>query len=145
MSTLNQTVKKLKSFDVEKGLLIILKKESNFITDLNTDQLGQDGIDSLGKSLGEYRPFTIDKKRNKSGLSGITSHVTLFDEGDFHRSFFVDASSFPVEIDARDPKRDELGDKYGEDIIGLTDESQSELNEVILPDVQELYRKGLGI
>jgi len=146
LSTLVNTAKKVKTIHIEKTVLEIVKKESNFVTDLNTDdQLGLQGIDSLGKSLGTYRPFTIEKKQGQSGFAGVTDHVTLFDVGDFHKSFFVKSNSFPIVIDAKDSKRDELADKYGEDIFGLTERSKTELNDVVIPQLQNLIKNKLGI
>ena len=146
MATLAKQLKSLKNFDLERAMLQVVKDNDNIVLDLNTDsQLGEKGIDSKGNLLpGPYAPFTIDSKRGLSGFAGVTDHVTLFQEGDFHDGFFIHATSFPIEIDSSDSKTGQLKSEWG-DIFGLTDESQSELNAHILPDVQDAYRKGLGI
>lgn len=147
MSTLSETVKKINSFNFEKSILNVVKDNDNVLIDLNTDsQLGEKGVDSTGSALpGPYAPFTIASKQGKSGFAGITSHVTLFGEGDFHGKFFVDASKFPIIINSSDSKRNDLVSEWGEDVFGLTDESQSEFNDQILDDVQDANRKGIGI
>ena len=146
MATLTQSIKKLKSFDFEKAILKVVKDNDNVAIDLNTDsQLGEKGIDSKGNLLpGPYAPFTIDSKRGLSGFAGVTSHITLFGEGNFHESFSMNANSFPVIIKASDSKRNELINEWG-DVEGLTPESQSEFNEQILDDIQSTLKKGIGI
>ena len=148
MSTLSQTVKKLNSFDFEKSLLKLYgsSKISKIILDLNTDeQLGKKGILSTGDSLPDYSPNTLPFKQGKSGFAGITSHMTLFGEGDFHESFILDASSFPLFIEATDPKTNDLALRYGENIFGLTKESIQELKEQSIDEIQADNRKGIGI
>lgn len=129
---------------MEKALLKVVKDNQEIALDLNTDsQLFDKGIDANGNLLpGPYAPFTIDIK----GLKGQpTDRITLKDSGDFHESFFMSATKFPIVIDATDSKRNELVGEWGEDIFGLTDESQSSLNEDILPDLQTANKKGIGI
>lgn len=147
MSTLAQSLKKVKGFDFEKELLKVAKGNDNIALDLNTDsQLGDQGIDSKGNLLpGPYAPFTVDSKRGLGGFGGVTDHVTLYQTGDFHEGFFMDASSFPMTISSKDSKTSELESQWGNDIFGLNDESQSEFNEHILPDVQDSLKKGIGI
>ena len=148
MSTLSETVKRLNKFDFEKALLKVYgsTKITNIILDLNTDeQLGKKGIDSKGNSLPDYSPNTLPFKQGKSGFAGITSHMTLFGEGDFHESFILDASSFPLFIEATDPKTNDLAFRYGEDIFGLTKESIQELKEQTIDEIQAANRKDIGI
>jgi hypothetical protein len=144
MSTLEQSVKKVKSFDFEKAILKVVKDNDNTAIDLNTDsQLFDKGIDSTGSLLpGPYAPMTIGIK---SILGQPTDRITLRDTGDFHDGFFMDASKFPLVIDSSDSKTSELKSEWGEDIFGLTDESQTEFNEQILPDIQDSLKKGIGV
>ena len=146
MSTLSQTVKKLKSFDFEKALLKVYKDNETILLDLNTDdQLGIKGILSTGDSLPDYRPFTIASKQGKSGFAGITEHMTLFGEGDFHKGFTLDATKFPLFIDSKDSKTNDLVNRYTENIFGLTKESIQELKEQLIDEIQAANRKGIGI
>ena len=146
MSTLSQTVKKLKSFDFEKALLKVYKDNETILLDLNTDdQLGIKGILSTGDSLPDYRPFTIASKQGKSGFAGITEHMTLFGEGEFHEGFTLDATKFPLFIDSKDSKTNDLVNRYTEDIFGLTKESIQELKEQLIDEIQAANRKGIGI
>jgi hypothetical protein len=147
MATLEKSVNNLKSFNFDREFLKVIKDKEEIVLDLNTDsQLGEKGIDSTGSSLpGPYRPFTIESKRGRSGFAGITSHITLFQEGNFHNSFFLKAGKFPIEIDASDPKKAKLVKDWGKDIFGLTEESKDELVDHILDPVQDMLRAKFGI
>lgn len=146
MSTLDQTVKKLSSFDFEKVLLKVYKDNETIILDLNTDeQLSKKGILSTGASLPGYKPFTIASKQGKSGFAGITSHMTLFGEGDFQGAFILDAKRFPLIIFSTDSKAGDLETRYTEDVYGLTKDSIQELKEQSIDEIQAENRKGIGI
>ena len=115
------------------------KEVKDEIIKMNTnDQLYELGIDSKGKSLGEYSPITIIYKRSRGERF---DHVTLFDEGDFYESFTVKVNNKGFEIDADDVKSSDtaLFDVYGEDVLGLTDENMKYLREIVL----ERYKKYL--
>jgi hypothetical protein len=142
--SLRSLINRLKKFDTEKELLSVVKQNELVLTDLNTqDQLFQKGINSKGTSLpGPYAPFTIEYKRFRGQP---TDRITLRDSGDFYEGFFVNATKFPIEIDSRDSKRNDLVQEWGVDIFGLTDSSQSEFNKHILPDVQKAFRKVIGL
>ncbi len=106
------------------------------ILDLNReDQLFDKGIDSLGISLesigGAYSPVTVQIKRSKGQP---TDRVTLKDTGDFYETFRIKVGPTFFDIDA-DPKKDEtdLFVEWGEDILGLTDESLEILQDILLP------------
>lgn len=141
---IQELAKRLQKFDLEKELANLVRRTDNEIIDLNTDaQLFDKGIDSTGQSLpGTYAPFTIEIK---SALGQPTDRITLKDTGDFHDSFFLKGSGFPFEVDASDSKRNELVSEWGEDIFGLTEENQSSWNDDHLEDVQNIFKKALGI
>lgn len=92
-------------------------------------------MDSFGKGLGDYAPFTVEDKIKKGQ---IHDHITLSDTWEFYESFII--SLFPeyFEISA-DPIKNgsNLFDDFGKDIIGLTEESLQKLREIILPLLQQ--------
>lgn len=108
-----------------------------FIIDANTEeQLYEKGINRLGISIMDYRPYTpltISIKREKGQP---TNRVTLRDEGDFQSSFYLEVGDNQFEIKASDWKTDSLIRKYGREILGLTDENISILiRDYIYPDL----------
>lgn len=95
------------------------------------NQLFEEGIDSRGFLLdnsynhrtgpGEYSPYTIEEKRNRTGMGGRYDHITLFGMGAFYASGRVeyDPDSFDILANA-DKGDDNLFDMFGRDILGLT-------------------------
>lgn len=112
------------------------------IITLNTiDQLFDEGIDSKGVSLGIYSDFTKAKKKH-DGLPW--NRVTLFQDGDFYRSFVVIVTISGWDIEAEDDKGDKaLFEVYGEDVKGLTPENIEKLKEFVIPIVQDYVYKQL--
>jgi hypothetical protein len=101
-----------------------------------TSQLFDQGIDSNGNSLGQYALSTIAIKQ-KQGLP--TDRITLFDTGAFYDSFRVRVGNGEFTITADPVKEDgNLFDDFGEDIVGLTEESRNELVKFITPEVQRI-------
>ena len=119
-----------------------------FIIELNTrGQLFDKREDSLGNLLPVYSKLTevITGGAKKAGES-----FTLFDTGEFYESFFIQVdSNGDFDIKADTLKADEgivtdLLDIASPFIIGLTNESKSELAAFITPIIQTLARKTLA-
>ena len=104
------------------------------IIKLNTiDQLFDKGIDSLNKTLGKYSNVTIGIKKSKGQK---TSNITLKDTGDFYKTFRVDVTKTEIKIFANPLKdQDNLFDKYGANIVGLTEENRLLISEMILQNI----------
>jgi hypothetical protein len=108
------------------------KEVQDEIIRMNTqDQLFEQGIDSLGRSLGDYSPFTVQIKKSKRQR---VDHITLYDEGDFYNSFTVRVNKQYFEIDADDSSKYDvpLFQVYGVDVLGLTEESMTYLKKMII-------------
>lgn len=120
---------KLQNQDKVFKLVLNNSRIKNMIIQLNTKgQLGK-GINSQGQSLasigGGYHPITISIKRSKGQP---TDKVTLKDTGDFYDTFSVDVREGEIVITANTIKdNDDLIDRWGSDIIGLTDENLDKL------------------
>ena len=104
------------------------KEFQTWILDLiRDDQLMEKGVDETGKIIGTYS-WATQNIYNSSKIEG--EHYTLFDTGDFYKSMVILLGTNYFEIDA-DPIKENanLFTKYGEGIIGLTDESLEKLRE----------------
>ena len=92
---------------------------------IRDDQLTEKGVDEEGQIIGYYTRYTeeLTNGRKKAG-----DHYTLFDTGDFYKSMLILLGTNYFEIDA-DPIKENtnLFTKYGEGIIGLTEESLEKL------------------
>lgn len=121
------------NLDEDELLRSILDREDirEFIIFLNTEkQLFEKGINSLGGSLGIYTQFTIEEKKKKGQPF---DRVTLRDTGEFHESWEITVTQqADLIFDADDEKQDtSLFEKYGIDILGLTEESLEVLIDVV--------------
>lgn len=151
MSTLfGDMAKRVEAFDPNREAIIAAVPAKAEIIDYNVeDQLYERGIGSKGKSIGDYQPYTKERKQIKSSLGigdGRIDHVTLRDEGDFQRSFDVKFKEYEFEIVATDDKTEKLQQNWGDDILGLTDENlQRVKDDYIRPGMQQAFRNKILI
>lgn len=115
------------------------------MVDMNREQMYDFGIDSQGKTLGEYAPVTITHWKplaQKDGRDGRSDHVTLKDTGDFYDSIRIKNQREEIRItgDMEKPNRD-LQVIYPW-ALGLTRENLSKVAGWILPDFRtKVYQK----
>lgn len=146
MDILKQVANNVIDLDINRIVIGILsiKSVQDFIIKLNTQsQLFEKGEDSLGVKLedigGGYSIFTIEEKKKKGQP---TDRVTLFDEGDFYDSFSVKLGPDLFEIEADTIKEgDDLQDRWGDDILGLSDESKDVLFKIIKDEIIQVTRE----
>jgi len=110
---------------------------------IQQDQLIDEGINKFGKIIGCYSYATelISNGKKKQG-----DHYNLFDTGAFFRSFVVIVGIDAIKIDANAQKgEDNLFKKFGNKIIGLTDENFTKLKELVKKSYISYARKVLQI
>jgi hypothetical protein len=118
----------LRAIPAEAILVRITDENKATIEDKNVMQL-QAGQDSNGDAITPaYSEFT---KRYKQSVSQPTDRVTLRDTGAFYQGITVNPMSTGFEIINKDSKWGMLTDKYGEDIIGLSEQSVEQLREEV--------------
>ncbi len=137
---------RIKSLTVNE-LIKVLSEDKSFIDliiGLNTQkQLFDKGIDSTGRSLESIGGlYSFETVKIKNELGQPTDRVTLKDTGDFYESFRVFFRDGNLVITADTIKdTDNLIDRWGADILGLTGESLSVLREkaksIIIPYVRK--------
>jgi hypothetical protein len=139
---LSDLVVNSKALDINKALQISLSRDDikQFIINMNTDeQLFDDGIDSTGRELssigGDYAPSTILRKIDDDLPF---DHITLYQTGDFYKTFTVHVGkdSFTIEADTMKDGQD-LQDSWGDNILGLTDDNIRYLILELLPLIRE--------
>jgi hypothetical protein len=112
------------------------------------DQLFLGGLNSDGEIVGTYANRTEALTASESfTFNGLTKRKIagdayfFYDSGGFLRSFSVSIKKDGFTIKANDEIDDEffgsLTEKYGKNLIGLTDESKTELGVKILPMVRK--------
>lgn len=108
---------------------------------IQEDQL-QQGIDEDGDIIGLYSDFT--ESLNPEKIAGTP--YTLDDTGDFYRSMYVVVLKDSIIIEANPTKgNDNLFFKYGDGIIGLTEESMGKLQEEIRKKYIQFVKDALEI
>ncbi|OJW78439.1 hypothetical protein [Spirosoma sp. 48-14] len=120
----------------------VIAANAVLIADLNRKQLAA-GIRADNSAISPYyRPDTVQIKRDKGQR---TDRVTLHDTGDFYESIFTAVFDQAFDLEATDPKTEELKAKYGDDILGLTPENRAVLIEVIKPQFIDLLKKEIAL
>jgi hypothetical protein len=112
---------------------------------IQNEQLRKEGIDEDGDVIGWYSQLT---EILSGGRKKFNTHYTLEDTGEFFRQMFVItlADSLVIDSDGADKDNgDNLFDKYGEGIIGLTDENMDKLVAVLREKYYQNTREVLGI
>ena len=125
--------KRIKQINIERAIKESIEAHSNEIADLNTEQLNK-GLKADGGTTGDYANI---------GYKGRLRPVDLYDTGDFHKSIHAKAFKKAFEIVATDEKTDKLQDRYGDDILGLTDQNVTEAGQIIKETLTNKVRKQL--
>ena len=140
--TLHELQRRLNNFDIRQEVVETIEETADTIADFNRKQLFA-GIRSTGSEIKPaYAPVTVLIKDQKGQP---TDRVTLKDIGDFYDSIDVDVNSQTYELVATDAKADQLMDKYGNRILGLTKESRSEyVNYTFFPALKDRITRKIG-
>lgn len=125
--------KRIKDIPFEKILRELLEERKIQIVDLNTLQL-EKGLRADGVDLGVYKQFAY-KQRFRP--------VDLKDTGDFHKSIQAKINSHSLEITSSDRKTDMLQDKYGDEILGLSEEAKQYIIDDIRQEFINMVRKSI--
>lgn len=102
---------------------IIRDKEDVIVSAITNDQLYRRGINGKGIKIMSYRPYTARTVEEKILKGQPTSRVTLRDTGAFYESMHVVFDSEGFYIEAIDDKTPYLIEKYGGEILRLTDKN----------------------
>lgn len=139
----DKVVKKLNNIDMSLIALEAFKDNKEIAFDMNTEeQLFGQGVDSFGRSLGDYAPLTVIL-RSEAGLP--VDRITLKVTGDFYDGWEGDFNSWPVMFTSSDPKTGELLFMFGSDIFGLTDQNLKKLiDEQILESINDKFKSRLS-
>lgn len=149
MGILNDLLKRVNTFNegLTGGSYIaqIIEEHDYEIIDMNTqNQLYEQGITATGVSIMDYAPYSDVTIEIKQAKGDPYDRVTLRDEGDFHRSFYLQIDNEKFTFDAEDWKTRDLLKLYGDEIMGLTQHNIEELEKgIILPLLMEYARKDL--
>ena len=134
--------------DLKNGKLIskVIIDNEDIIVYLNAqEQLYEKGINALGVHISDYMPYKPLTIRIKKMKGQPTDRVTLRDEGDFEKSFYLSVNNKEFEIKASDWKAEDLVKKYGKDILGLSEDNKNELvKSYIIPAILEQLKDAIN-
>ena len=123
--------KKRKVLDKNKALRFAFEKPfvKTFTIELNLGQL-QNNEDSNERSLGQYSNYTVSLRQDE-GLP-YADGIILYWTGTFYDSFGVKVGATAITITADTQKEDnDLAITFGEEIIGLSEDSIEKLSKII--------------
>lgn len=121
-----------------------LEQNQQRIVEMNVEQLYDYGMNSLGIRIDTYEPYSPYTVRIKQEKGQPYDRVTLRDTGDFHKSFEVVFEPMGFYITATDYKTQDLIDRYGARIFGLTPENKQDLTiKYVVPVVREEIKREL--
>jgi hypothetical protein len=132
---LNEATAWINSFDFE------VKNEIIYF--IQKDQLFDKGVDANNEVIGYYSVIT-ETQYNSNKKAG--EHYTMLDTGDFFKSMFVRVLNDSFEVEAKGKKQGvDILVKYGNDIIGLTQESKEKLVGILTKKYIDYVRQILQI
>ena len=118
--------------DENRAWFQVIDREMQWeIIRLNTiDQLFDEGLKSDGSYLPDYSKASVEIYGKEDG------HIKLKDTGEFYRSFVVKVDPKGMEIIADTAKgttaNDDLVNRYGINILGLTDENNNVIVDALI-------------
>ena len=142
-TSINELLNKAKNLSDNIWKKSVDKSVKETIINLNTtDQLGSKGIDSLGDSLGEYAPFTVNLRLEK-GLQ--VGHVDFKVTGKYWASWKIKVTESEIIINVDESRFNELVNelRFSEEHVGLTDINFAIVKEMIRENYIKNARKQL--
>jgi len=73
-----------------------------------------------------YSPFTVEAKKEMSGLAAITSHLTNYDTGESYRKLYMKVSGEKVIFGTRTDKEADISKRMNSKAFGLAPENKEE-------------------
>lgn len=131
----------MKTMPIEYWVEEAVNDVEDEMADMNVEQMNA-GIDSDGNDIEpEYSPVTVAIKK-KAGK--VYDRVTLRDTGDFQDKIRVKRYPKKRELYSFDKKSEKLQDKYGYQILGLTDANMGRIRMKMKPliarDVRQYFK-----
>jgi hypothetical protein len=150
INLLDYVVSFLKPEEVWKRVFLDKTLQNTIIVEyIQRDQLLNEGVDESGAPLRNKdngrTTYSAATEMLSNGAKIEGEPYNLFDSGDFYRSMVFLLGKDFFEIDA-DPIKgnDNLFTKFGEGIIGLTEESKAKLQEELLDRYDKEVRRILS-
>lgn len=137
---------KYRSFDVEKALYMATSSRDFLleVVQANIHQLKL-GLRADGERIGEYRNEAYAKKKAQMNPAAGYGNVDLIYKGDFSKGIFAQAEGDLIEISSTDEKTADLESRYGDSIMGLMDESISDVNPTLQGELNKQVNEEINL
>ena len=113
-----------------------INESKQLFLDLNASQLAQGYKKNDKISEFQYSPVTIEIKKTKNGLSGVTSHLTNYDTGESYRMLYMEANENTLKAGTSSGLEDEISGRMNGQAFGLNSENR----EIFIKDsVQGIF------
>lgn len=141
MNALQLLKARLVSIPIEVMLRDAAEANKSVIEDLNADQLSRGTYTSGREIVPSYRNpiYAAAKQFLNSRPTPSTPDLKL--TGAYHESIKATVSGGGISMEATDEKAQDLEDKYGNELIGLSSESRGELTHGYLKPhvIEQIY------
>lgn len=134
-------LRNLQQINLQTMTITAVMQQPEEMPTLNREQLMLRGQDSTGNKLRPYRSMKYARAKNQMNPAPGLGNPDLKLTGAFQRSFFVQASGSKVFLDAHDEKVEKLERKYGDKILGLTDDSMHKYRRQLFPRIMEDFNQ----
>jgi hypothetical protein len=145
LDDLQNKINSLRQFDWGYEMEKVIHDNSEVIADLQAEQWAKGETAKGEEILPPYAPYTIEQKRQKTGLAAVTDHVTFYDTGELYKSLQAPVANMQYDITSNNFKFKKATDRSGLRIVGLTDSNRLRFaEEITLPGVRKVFKEKTG-
>jgi hypothetical protein len=146
LNNLRNRITAFKAFDWASEARGIVERNGSVIVDLQAEQLAK-GKNRKGEDINPgYSDYTIQLKKQKTGLAGVYSHVTYFNTGELYKSFFTKVEGHKFSIQSESFKFAKMIKRSGQNVVGLDLEMRQRFVEGITrPEIAKIVKQKLGV
>lgn len=141
LGTWAKRLEQLVDGEMDQLVIEVVDRRREQMADMNRDQL-EDGMRADGTLLPPYAPATVQIKREKGQQ---TQPMNLRDQGHFQAGIVARKYDKYLEMTSLDYKTGKLVQRFGEQILGISDENIDILRDEVTPELMQEFRKKIRV
>lgn len=130
MATIGNMLRRFENLDTDKIISETMEESKETLADLNAEQINT-GLKADGELMPDYSIRSVVQYGKPAGP------IRLRDKGDWQAGLYVTVEGDKVVFNNTDNKDQQLTERYGEDIKGLSDKYK---NEAIREKVRPVFK-----
>lgn len=139
MATILEMKKRFEAIDTDAISLKAVEESTEQMANLNAEQINT-GVKADGTEMPDYSLRSVVQYGKPYGP------IRLRDTGAWQAGIYVRASGDAVTFSSTDNKNSMLEERYGEDILGLSEKYKSEaIREAVQPAFSKLIEQATGL